>query len=137
MTASLPPAPSPTLRARRTGLSVRGKILGLVAVFAAVAVALGAVAAVQITQITADAARLAHTQATVGTSLTALKDALWTVRNQVTAVAAYPEAAKKAQSDKLTSAITTALSAQGTQVDPAARSSSAQTLRSLRQAGWC
>jgi flagellar hook-associated protein 3 FlgL len=37
-------------------------------------------------------------------------------------------------SDKLTSAITTALSAQGTQVDPAARASSAQTLRSLRQA---
>jgi flagellar hook-associated protein 3 FlgL len=37
-------------------------------------------------------------------------------------------------SDKLTSAITTALSAQGTQVNAAARASSAQTLRSLRDA---
>jgi flagellar hook-associated protein 3 FlgL len=37
-------------------------------------------------------------------------------------------------SDKLSSAMTTALSAQGTQVDPAARSASAQELRSLRQA---
>ncbi|MEO8481934.1 MAG: flagellin [Acidobacteriota bacterium] len=37
-------------------------------------------------------------------------------------------------SDKLTSAITTALSAQGTQVNPAALASSAQALRSLRQA---
>ncbi len=37
-------------------------------------------------------------------------------------------------SDKLTSAITTALSAQGTQINAAARASSAQTLRSLRQA---
>lgn len=37
-------------------------------------------------------------------------------------------------SDKLTSAITTALSAQGTQVNAAARASSAQTLRSLREA---
>jgi flagellar hook-associated protein 3 FlgL len=37
-------------------------------------------------------------------------------------------------SDKLTAAITTALSAQGTQVNAAARASSAQTLRSLRDA---
>ena len=39
-----------------------------------------------------------------------------------------------AYSDKLTSAITTALSAQGTQVNATARASSAQELRSLRQA---
>ena len=92
-------------RARGPQLTVRGKILTLVAFFAVVAVALGGVAAVQITQITGDAARLARTQATVGTSLTALKDSLWTVRNQVTAVAAYPPSAQKAQVDNLKSAL--------------------------------
>ena len=91
-------------RAHLPRLTVRGKILTLVAFFAVVAVALGGVAAVQITQITGDAARLARTQATVGTSLTALKDSLWTVRNQVTAVAAYPPSAQKTQVDKLTAA---------------------------------
>ncbi len=95
----------PTLLARLPrARSIRAKILGLVARFGAIAVALGGLATVQITTVAADGARAADLQATVGTSLTALKDSLWKVRNTVTSVAAYPAELQQGQVDALNEA---------------------------------
>lgn len=104
-------------RAAGRRVSVRAKILGLVGVFAAVAVALGVVATTQVRTITAEAAQMAQTQAGVATSLTALKDALWGVRNTITSIAAYPADQQQAQVDKLTAAYGALADAQTVFVD--------------------
>jgi len=91
-----PPAEAPPRRRRLiVDRSVRVKVLAVVGILAAEMVLLAAIAASSLVGVRDDAQRLADTQRVIGTSLTALKDALWTVRNQVTAVGAYPTDAGK------------------------------------------
>jgi flagellar hook-associated protein 3 FlgL len=61
-------------------------------------------------------------------------DAYTRTTDSASARLASADSVLTAYSDKLTSAITTALSAQGAQVNTAARTSAAQTIRSLRDA---
>jgi len=126
VTAAAQPRGATARGRRRAQLSVRTKILGLVATFALVAITLGGVATVQLQRITADAAHLADTQATVGTSLTALKDSLWAVRNTITAIGAYPVEGKQAEVDELDAAYATLGEAQSTFVDAFTASHGAQ-----------
>ena len=79
MSTAQPASPPPVGRAART-VSLRTKILGLAAIFSVIGIALGGVATVTTNRVDTAAQSLAHTQATVGSSLTGLKDALWTVR---------------------------------------------------------
>ncbi len=109
---SLAPTPSRTLRAAapepgapRPGVvgtgarrrlvadrSVRTKILGLVALFAAVVAGVGGFAIAGLTSLKSEAQMLASTQAGVSGGLTELKDSLWTIRMTVyTVVAATPD----------------------------------------------
>ncbi|HQY33176.1 MAG TPA: methyl-accepting chemotaxis protein, partial [Actinotalea sp.] len=103
MSTAQPASPPPARRGART-VSLRTKILGLAAMFSVIGMALGGVATVMTNRVDSAAQSLAQTQATVGSSLTGLKDALWTVRNTVTAIGAYPPAGKQAQIDKLATA---------------------------------
>jgi methyl-accepting chemotaxis protein len=82
-------------------LSVRGKILGLVAVFAVFASGLGVFASMEMGKIKSDAVGIATTQGSVSTSLAALKDALWSARMTIMVVDSVPVASKQAQFDKL------------------------------------
>ncbi len=68
--------------------SVRTKILGLVALFAAVVAGVGGFAIAGLTSLKNEAQTLATTQADVSGALTELKDSLWTIRMTVYAVAA-------------------------------------------------
>ncbi|WP_421735387.1 methyl-accepting chemotaxis protein [Cellulomonas sp.] len=90
-----------SVSATLSSASIRTKILGLVAVFAVAASALGAFAVLQVQNIKNDATEMAATQATVGTSLASLKDALWTVRMYIPLVMAYEGEGKQAQFGKL------------------------------------
>ncbi|MGV8965991.1 MAG: methyl-accepting chemotaxis protein [Cellulomonas sp.] len=91
-------------RTSRIRVTVRAKILGLVAVFAVFSIGLGSFAAISIQTIKADAAEMARTQATVGGSLQNLKDALWNVRMYIPLVIAYDGEGKQTQFDKLQAA---------------------------------
>jgi len=110
-TAEVAPAPDaerpepPRRRRLIVDRSVRTKVLAVVGFLAAEMVFLAGIAATSLVDVRGDADRLADTQRTVVTSLTALKDALWTVRNQITAVGAYSiEAGKDEQVAKLDAA---------------------------------
>ena len=100
-----PAVTEPSAR-RQLRLSVAGKIMALVALAGIVTAGLGIYAGTTISQVRADTDRLASVQDDVGTSLSSMQDALWTVRNLITAVGAYPPAGKQAQLDKLATAET-------------------------------
>ena len=104
MSPSTPAPVRPGDQKRSVRASVRAKILGLVAVFAVFSIGLGSFAALEIAKTNSDAAHMADSQATVSTSLTGLKDALWNVRMYIPLVAAYEGAGKQAQLDKLDAA---------------------------------
>ncbi len=70
-------------------LSIRTKILGLVAVFAVISIGLGAFATLSINKIKSETEHLAQSQATVSQALAGFKDALWAVRNNANLVPAY------------------------------------------------
>ncbi|RYV49387.1 HAMP domain-containing protein, partial [Pengzhenrongella frigida] len=96
---------TPSVRTPRlTRVSVRAKILGLVALFAVFSIVLGTFAAIGIEKVKSNAAQMADTQASVNTSLQGLKDALWNVRMYIPLVAAYEGEGKQAQFDKLQAA---------------------------------
>jgi methyl-accepting chemotaxis protein len=87
-----PSTPSSDARAHTSlyaRASVRAKILGLVAAFAAVGIGIGSFAAVQINLLKTDTAVLSQSEAEVGSSLAALKDALWAIRMDIPMIAAY------------------------------------------------
>ena len=77
--------------------SVRAKVLGIVATAAAVALSLGAVAIISTSHLRSTTAEMAETQTDVAGSLSDLKDALWTVRNSVSAIYAKLHAAGRAE----------------------------------------
>ena len=81
--------------------SLLTKLVGLVAVLSLAAAALGAFAVAGMNRLKDDAAELASTQATVTTSLAALKDALWSVRSDANLMAAYVGDENDAQLEKL------------------------------------
>ena len=80
---------------------IRTKMMTVVAILAAELVAMAALSGGALGMLRDDTTRLAEAQVQVGTSLTTLKDALWSVRNTVTSVGAYPLDMKQAQVDKL------------------------------------
>ena len=80
---------------------IRTKMMTVVAILAAELVAMAALSGGALGMLRDDTARLAETQVEVGTSLTVLKDSLWSVRNTVTSVGAYPLDMKQAQAEKL------------------------------------
>ncbi len=98
------PSPPESSRTSRIRLSVAGKILSLVAIAGVAMVGLGIYAGATISRIQGETDHLASTQENVATSLTKLKDTLWTVRHGITAVAAYPLPQKQAQVDALNAA---------------------------------
>ena len=101
------PEPEPGRRRMIIGdRSVRTKVLALVGGLIAFLVVVVGVAAASLTAVRSDARELATTQASVGRSLTALKDSLWTVRNLITAVGAYTGPGQDAQVEKLATAWT-------------------------------
>jgi methyl-accepting chemotaxis protein len=85
----------------RIRLSVAGKILALVATAAVVTAALGTFAGITINRVRSDTDELAHIQSTVSRSLTDLTGALWSVRNQISAIGSYPPSGKQAATDAL------------------------------------
>ena len=82
-------------------LSVRGKILALVAVCAVFSIALGTLTTVKMNTIKASAGNIAQTQGSVSTSLATLTGALWTVRMNLMVLDSVGPADKQAQFDKL------------------------------------
>ena len=84
----------------------------LVVLFALFAGGTSAFAAVSVTSVNNSVARLAATQATVGTALSGVKDAMWTVRMRIPLVMAYEGNGQKEQFDNLQTAYT-ALDAAG------------------------
>ena len=92
---------------RRVHLSVFAKIMALVVLAGVVMVGLGGYAGATIVRLRTDTDRLASVQDEVGTSQSAMQDALWNVRNLITALGAYPPSGKQAQAAKLATAETT------------------------------
>ncbi|MCL3860890.1 methyl-accepting chemotaxis protein [Actinotalea sp. K2] len=84
--------------------SVRTKILSLVAVFTVFSAGLSLLAITSMTTLKDDAELIATTQASVGTSLTALKDGMWNVRMYIPLVAAYEGDGKDDQLARLQAA---------------------------------
>ena len=74
---------------------MRTKILSLVAVLAVALALVSGFSIWSLVKVTDDSQRLAATQAEVKGSLVALKDALWSVRNGVSALGAYADPEKK------------------------------------------
>ena len=101
MSLSTPSSPAPARTSVSARASVRAKILGLVAAFAAVGIGTGSFAAVQIDRLRVDTAQLAETQAAVGSSLATLKDALWNIRMDIPMIAAYETSGKPKLLDTL------------------------------------
>ena len=93
---------------------IRAKTMAVVALLAGELVVMAVLSGGTIGSLRDDTAALATTQSTVGTSLTALKDALWNVRNTVTAIGAYPLEMKPAQVDKLEAGYAALEEAEGT-----------------------
>ncbi|GEN80600.1 methyl-accepting chemotaxis protein [Actinotalea fermentans] len=93
-------------RRRRTiqDVPIRMKMMAVVTILAAELAAMAALGGAAVGSLRADTERLADAQTEVATSLTALKDSVWTVRNTVTAIGAYPLDMKQAQVDKLQAA---------------------------------
>ena len=81
--------------------SVRTRIVVLIVMFSTFAAGLGTFAVVQMNAMKAEAAKMAQTQTTVATDLTALKDSLWTLRIAITVLGAYEADGKAAQSAKI------------------------------------
>jgi methyl-accepting chemotaxis protein len=92
-------------------LSVRGKILALVAVFAVFASGLGFFATAEMGKVKADAVQIADTQGSVSTSLANLTGALWSVRMNIMVVGSVGVTEKKTQQAKLRVAYATMESA--------------------------
>ncbi|TQL02014.1 methyl-accepting chemotaxis protein [Cellulomonas sp. SLBN-39] len=70
-------------------LSVRTKVLGIVAAATAVALTLGLVAMASTSNLRATTAEMAQTQTSVSASLRDLKDALWGMRNSVSVIGIF------------------------------------------------
>ncbi|GAA3795658.1 hypothetical protein GCM10022273_02820 [Cellulomonas soli] len=70
-------------------MSVRAKVLGIVAAAAVVALTLGVVAMASTSRLRATTASMAATQTSVAGSLSDLKDALWTTRNSVSVIGIF------------------------------------------------
>ncbi len=108
---SIPTAPvrPPRPWARLTSVvagSIRGKIMGLVAILAALSLGLGSLAVVEIQRLkTVDAGHLA-VQASVSASLLNLKDSLWRVRDGLNLVAAYVGSDNQTAYDNVQTAFT-------------------------------
>ena len=81
--------------------SVRTRIVVLIVMFSTFAAGLGTFAVVQMNAMKTEAAKMAQTQTTVATDLTALKDSLWTLRIAITVLGAYEADGKAAQSAKI------------------------------------
>ncbi len=75
--------------------SVRTKILALVGVLGVVVVVVGGYGTTALTSLGSTSVETAQAADTVSTELAALSNALWTVRNSITAVPAYPDPASK------------------------------------------
>ncbi|HEY8720981.1 methyl-accepting chemotaxis protein [Pengzhenrongella sp.] len=101
------PSTSPSRMNPLARMSVRGKILGLVTVFAMFATGLGVLATAEMQNIKADAMQIADTQGSVSTSLAALTGALWSVRMDIMVIGSASAADKQKQFDKLQVAYTT------------------------------
>ena len=111
-----PVAGAAPARRRRSiqDVPIRLKTMTVVTVLALELVILTVLGQSGIGTLRGDADRLADAQTEVGTSLTLLKDSVWSVRNTVTSIGAYPLDMKPAQVDKLDAGYTALAEAEGT-----------------------
>ena len=94
-------------RSRRRSIKdvpIRTKMMTVVVILSAELVGMAALASTSIDALRDDTAALASAQTALGSGLIAVKDSLWSVRNTVTSIGAYPVEMKGAQVDKLQAA---------------------------------
>ena len=106
----VPPVPPAQPRARRRSIKdvpIRTKMMTVVGFLSAELALMALLASTSLGTLRDHTADLASAQTELGSGLIAVKDSLWSVRNTVTSIGAYPLEMKGAQVDKLQGAYAT------------------------------